>query len=281
MFRYPPNPLAYGGAVVDAQAARAAIERVAAERDALARQVDEAHRVLASLQRRLEAREGENAHLVQALRAAERRGGALSERATHALAEQRDQAVDEAARLRERLRAAERVVRRVEAERDEALAERDAARAASRRAEAELAELREAAPEAGRVQRLAADLANLRRQRDAAIAEGVGRARARVLARVAPLRDAMSAALASGDEASPWHRGVLALRDQLDGLLAAEGARLVGHVGEAFDPAVHEAVGTAPGEPAGRVAAVVGCGVALEDGVLATPARVIVSAGTR
>lgn len=281
MYRKPPiHPLAQRAPAPDVARARAIIEQLLAERDALGQQLESAHQQVRSLQRQLATREDENAHLLQALRARSV-GSAPPDARLGAVLSERDTALSEAARLRERLLVVEGLARRCEIERDEASAERDRAAAAQQHAEAALDELRESSPDAARLQRLAADLANVRRQRDQQIEAGIVRERARLLGELATVRDSVSAALGRNpDPTSPWYAGLLAVQAQIDGALHREGAKVVGQRGERFDPRVHEAVATAPsdGEP-GMVLEVLGHGIALEDDTLVRPARVIVSAG--
>lgn len=278
MSRYRSSPYGPRGDLIDIETARAAIGQVAEERDALARQLTRAQTAITSLQRQLEARRAEAGHLAQAVRALEaQQARQPDEQQLDALRRRLLQASEDVSLLRQRSERAEARITQLELERDVAVAERDRERAACLQLETSLAELRIATPEADRAQRLAADLANVRRHRDEAIQHGIRAETGRILAEVASIRDTVARAIdASPERVGPFHDGMLAILSRADALFAREGVTLLGHVGERFDPAVHEAVGTsAQGEP-GTVQAVVSSGMQLDDGTLAEPARVIV-----
>ncbi|HXW77257.1 MAG TPA: nucleotide exchange factor GrpE [Candidatus Eremiobacteraceae bacterium] len=77
--------------------------------------------------------------------------------------------------------------------------------------------------------------------------------RRELIKRLLPIVDNLSRAAAYRQEGTPAEKlvdGVLATTKQLDALLAAEDVRPIETVGKPFDPAVSEAVGTAPA-PAG------------------------------
>lgn len=254
------------GQVVDVEQARAAIRQVMAERDAVAEQLGRAQRAIGSLQRQLEARKAESAHLIEALRAVDARPE-----------DEIEQVQADLGQARERADRAEQAIRQLELERDEALAERDRERAARRRAEAALAE-RPADPQGERAQRLAADLANLRRHTDQAIEQGVRQSTLRLLREIVTVRDSVQRALDSLPEGSgPWYDGLLAIRSRVDSVLQSEGVTLLGAAGERFDPNVHEAVAKSETGQPGTVLQIVSSGMMLEDGTVAEPARVIVS----
>jgi molecular chaperone GrpE len=155
------------------------------------------------------------------------------------------------------------------AARDAAITERDAARRASADAEAR--------PRDDRLERLAADLANVRRHTDDRVARARASERAHVIAAVFDTYDLVHAAFDSNpDRASEWARGHRAILDQLDSRLRGLGFEPVGVVGEPFDPSAHEAVGLADG-PAETVVAVLQRGFR-GDGA-DRPARVLVGRG--
>jgi molecular chaperone GrpE len=155
--------------------------------------------------------------------------------------------------------------------RDAAIAERDAARRASADVEAR------PAPADDRLERLAADLANVRRHTDERVARARASERAHVIAAVFDTYDLVRAALDSNpDHASEWARGHRAILDQLESRLRGLGFEPVGVVGERFDPSAHEAVGLADG-PADTVVAVLQRGFR-GDGA-DRPARVLVGRG--
>lgn len=173
--------------------------------------------------------------------------------------------LDEASRLRAELH-------RVTALAERAIAERDAAVDALRAqdggpSEAEL-----------RAARLASDLANVRRNRDAEIARARAEERAAGLAALAAVQDDLQRSLdANPDRDSGWYVGHQAILARVRAAIRSAGGVELGAVGEAFDPTVHEAVGLGPG-PSGTVVSVERPGLALDDGKLVRPAQVRVAA---
>lgn len=214
------------------------------------------------------------------------RTSGIIERLQRQLQAERRASADESARLRAALQQREASLRTVRAElrgtqEQLVLARRQAteAAAASSREEdtAEASALTEARR---RLHRLAADLANLRRR------QGEEQARARLEARSALLRsfveilDGMERALAaSTDTDSAWHQGSQALHRQMVLLLEREGIERLGAEGAAFDPRLHEAVGTAmdTAVPPDHIVAMVQAGYRFADGSLIRPARVVVA----
>ncbi|NOY25400.1 MAG: nucleotide exchange factor GrpE [Oligoflexia bacterium] len=276
--RFPRNALAPQHQLVDADRARAAIAHVAQERDALARQLSGAQDIINSLRRQLDAREAEALHLAQTLRALQSSQPDADHRASARQRQLLQQASVDLDQTRQRCAQAESQANQAIQARDQAIAERDQERAARHRLQAEQLELRAAAPDADRAQRLAADLANLRRHQDASVARGIRTETTRLLKELASVRDSVSRALdANLGESGPWHDGLLAIQSKLDGVLNHEGATLLGRVGERFDPAIHEAVGSGSGETPGVILSVVSSGLMLRDGTLLVPARVIVT----
>ena len=258
--------------MVSLKAAREAIGKVAAERDAVVQQLNRAQATLTSLQRQLDARRAESAHLEQTIRALEARTQApvavapqISERKLRS--------------LQDRITQLEEWVRQLELERDEAIAERDRERAEKKRTQAALAELQDVDPDRERAMRLTADLANMRRNQAQVIQQRVRSETQRLLIEIGSIRDTVERALASGPPVGgPWHDGLLAIRSRVDTVLKREGVTLIGEVGEHFDPKLHEAIGTAPGDSPDTVQEVVSSGLMLDDGSVIVPARVLVSA---
>lgn len=155
--------------------------------------------------------------------------------------------------------------------RDAAITERDAARRALTEAEAR------PAPPDDRLERLAADLANVRRHTDERVARARRDERAHVVTAVFDAYDLVRAALvANPDQTSEWARGHRAILDQLESRLRGLGFEPVGVVGERFDPASHEAVGFADG-PEDTVVAVLQRGFRGEGAD--RPSRVLVGRG--
>lgn len=146
-------------------------------------------------------------------------------------------------------------------------------------ARAELEATRAAAPRPdGRVEALLADLANVRRQRDAEIDRARAAERVAGVARLGEVLDDLARAVAAQpDRSSAWYQGHVAILGRVRSLLRQAGAREVGCAGEPFDPHLHEAVGTAAGPP-GAVIRVERVGLQLDDGTLVRPALVTVAA---
>jgi molecular chaperone GrpE len=168
--------------------------------------------------------------------------------------------------LRVRLAAAEEQVAAHEAAHDDA--------------DTRLGDMHRGDPDGGRVQELLGDLANLRRRRAIDLAAGQRAEQVRLLGRLAEVRDSVMWGLgAHPDPTSAWYAGLVAIRDQVDAQLQAEGVSLTGRVGEPFDPRLHEGIGTvhAPGLPAGVVARVESPGLRFDDGTVVRPARVSVA----
>lgn len=262
-----------------------------AERDALADQLRQAQQTFAALRRRLELREEENTQLRYALESrsgqpdteALRRENAQLRAALERAQSEADQAESDHRSLTREARELTARLTRAEHARDEALADRDRLRARLEATAARPTDPQPTEPDAaGRVQRLAADLANLRRRRQADIDAAVDRTRVRLLSHLADVRDSLQRAVdAAPDAHDPWANGLRGVLSQLDGHLRTEGVELVGQVGEAFDPACHEALATGV-HPEGRrnaILQVVRPGLRVPaDNLLIRPAQVIVSA---
>jgi molecular chaperone GrpE len=130
-------------------------------------------------------------------------------------------------------------------------------------------------------QRTQADFENYRK-RAAKEAAGAGeRAKAGLVRELLPVLDNLERALASAELAdNGLAHGVKLVHADLVGVLQRAGVEAFDPAGEAFDPTVHEALTTRPGDDGvhpGTVLDVVEKGYRLNDTVL-RPARVVVSA---
>jgi len=125
-----------------------------------------------------------------------------------------------------------------------------------------------------------ADFRNYQRRVAQERAADTERARGQVLEPLFPLLDDLGRAFAevpAGLKDDPWAQGIAMLRSRLEGTLAGLGLEPVGTVGDAFDPALHEAVFHEP-DPEGvdqRVALVVRPGYRVGERLL-RPAQVVV-----
>lgn len=130
-----------------------------------------------------------------------------------------------------------------------------------------------------RWRRALADLDNLRKRTDRQVAEAAARERAAVAGRWLPVLDNLELALAHAKpEPDPVIDGVRAVRDQAVAVLADLGFPRQDDVGQPFDPARHEAVGTVSDvdAPPGTVVAVVRPGYGAGERQL-RPAAVVVA----
>jgi molecular chaperone GrpE len=130
-------------------------------------------------------------------------------------------------------------------------------------------------------QRTQADFENYRKRvaRDAAAAQERG---AIALAKeLLPALDNLDRALGAAAQDDPLLDGVRLVRSELSAALARAGIESFSPVGEVFDPALHEAVATAPqpsdGPPSGTVVEVYQAGYRLGASII-RPARVVVAA---
>jgi molecular chaperone GrpE len=128
-------------------------------------------------------------------------------------------------------------------------------------------------------QRTQADFENYRKRvaRDAAAAQERG---AIALAKeLLPALDNLDRALGAAAQDDPLLDGVRLVRSELSAALARAGIESFSPVGEVFDPALHEAVATAPqpsdGPPSGTVVEVYQAGYRLGASII-RPARVVV-----
>lgn len=127
-------------------------------------------------------------------------------------------------------------------------------------------------------QRLRADVANSKRESESAHARAVSQARESILADLAPVLDSFAMAFQGSaweqvDES--WRKGIEYIHTQFEQVLTTHGITTFGAPGEAFDPALHEATGTAEGGPPDTVAAVSQAGYKIGTKVI-RPARVTV-----
>lgn len=131
----------------------------------------------------------------------------------------------------------------------------------------------------GDLRRVAADFDNYRKRTAREHERLVQRAGERIVSRLLPVLDDLGRALEAAEhhEEARVIEGVRMTRDQLAALLASEGVEEISAEG-AFDPHVHEAIATQPGEGAdsGSVLQVVQPGYRLGD-VVIRPARVVVA----
>jgi len=81
---------------------------------------------------------------------------------------------------------------------------------------------------------------------------------------------------ASNKETEKYLKGIYLIQGQLEELLEGEGVKIIGKVGERFDPAFHEAVKEIKGSPPGIIKEVIGKGYLL-NGKVIRPARVTVT----
>lgn len=131
------------------------------------------------------------------------------------------------------------------------------------------------------LRRLQAEFENYRRRARRELAEASEIARAEVLTDLLSVLDSLDRALDAAEhhEEGKVLEGVQLTRTLFAELLRKAGIEEVDPRGQAFDPAVHEAMTALPsGEPAGTVIEVLDKGYVLGDRVL-RPARVVVSSG--
>jgi len=171
-----------------------------------------------------------------------------------------------------------------EAEREAEEVRRELVEAASARAEdadhhPEMIEAEVAARLRRRVEELTKDLERVQRRTSDTVQDARREERVRVLAGLGDVLDSVERALEMG-ASGPWQQGLEAIREQLYAFFRGENARVLGVVGEAMDPRIHEAVeridhaDVAPG----HVVDVVRHGIELEDGTVVRPAQVCVAA---
>jgi molecular chaperone GrpE len=107
-------------------------------------------------------------------------------------------------------------------------------------------------------QRMAAEFQNSRRRQERQLAEEIERANAQMIKRLLPVVDDFDLALANvpGDLAAgaTWVEGFRQIQKKLHVLLEDEGVTRIRTAGE-FDPVLHEAIASTPGEdvPSGHI----------------------------
>jgi molecular chaperone GrpE len=129
-------------------------------------------------------------------------------------------------------------------------------------------------------QRALADYQNLQRRARQERVENERYTLTALVLNFLPVLDDLSRALDSVDadfEGHQWVEGVRLVRQKFRNVLEATGIQEIAADGELFNPAVHEAVGYAPGEE-GRVVQLVQAGYALGERVV-RPAMVLVGNG--
>lgn len=140
--------------------------------------------------------------------------------------------------------------------------------------ETELEELR------SKYLRAVADYQNLRRRSDEERKEWGRFTLTSVIVNYLPVLDDLDRALESVDSEIAEHRwveGVRMVERKFRTVLESSGVQPIEADGQAFDPAMHEAISYAPG-PEGQVVAVVQAGYTI-DGRVVRPARVVVGSG--
>lgn len=125
--------------------------------------------------------------------------------------------------------------------------------------EAELAEERaKGADLLDKYQRMAAEFQNSRRRQERQLGEEIERASAHLIKRLLPVVDDFDLAFANVpgeiDAGAIWVEGFRQIQKKLHGLLEEEGVTRVRSEGE-FDPALHEAIASAPRDdlPSGHI----------------------------
>jgi molecular chaperone GrpE len=126
-----------------------------------------------------------------------------------------------------------------------------------------------------RYKRAVADLDNYRKRTERDGDRRVAEARQALLRDWLEAVDSVERAL----RLEPGDPGLTAVLEQMEAILARQGAARVGVAGERFDPERHEAVGVVPAVelPDGVVVEVARSGFGLGDGRLLRPAQVLVS----
>jgi molecular chaperone GrpE len=129
--------------------------------------------------------------------------------------------------------------------------------------------------------RARADLENYRKRADRELERRVRQQGDELLRAWLEVADSLERALALEGEQPASTLGLRAFLEQVESILARQGVRRLGAVGETFDPELHEAVAVVPGtdRPAGTVAEVARSGYAVDDRVV-RPAQVAVARPT-
>lgn len=133
------------------------------------------------------------------------------------------------------------------------------------------------------LQRLAADYDNYRRRTEEERKQLIPLAQARTLLELTPVLDNFRRAtehLPADLKDNNWVTGILYVEKQLEQIFEQFGVQKIKTIGEAFDPKLHEAIGSEPGDkPADTIIAEVEGGYTL-NGTVLKPAKVKVSAGS-
>jgi molecular chaperone GrpE len=126
--------------------------------------------------------------------------------------------------------------------------------------------------------RALADLDNYRKRSTRDAFQRTEDARAAVVGDWLEALDSVERALRTAEPESALFQGLHAVLDQMDAILAREGVRRVGAIGDQFDPQLHHAVGVhhTPDVPDQTIVDVVRSGFALGERVI-RPAEVIVA----
>ena len=224
--------------------------------------------------------------LIEALRKERQRNEALIERleVSESQDSEQSQSSPDAEELLQELRAQQESLRR---ELEEARArvetlEMDLSHVRTEREDA----LEERARSDARAQNLMKDFQRLKQKQRHQEDARARRAERDTITTFLEMRDNLARALSSvstEDEDNPWRDGIVRLLEQFDETLAKHGVVQLGEVGDAFDPAVHEALGTSPEAEVdpGHIAHVARAGFAFQDGELIRPAQVLVAKHTQ
>jgi molecular chaperone GrpE len=129
-----------------------------------------------------------------------------------------------------------------------------------------------------RFKRARADLENYRKRADREFERRLAERHEAMLREWLDVADSVDRALTSAIGDPQLGPGLMALREQIEGVLARQGVTRFGRPGERFDPERHEAVGVRPSDdqPDGTILDVVRSGYAIGDRVL-RPAQVVVA----
>ena len=127
-----------------------------------------------------------------------------------------------------------------------------------------------------------AEFINYKKDEEKRFAEVVNFANQKLIQELIPVLDSFDLAeqsfLAKGskDKEDNYLKGMELIREQLEAFLEKMGVKIIGKVGDKFDPSFYEAVKQIPGKPAGIIKEVIGRGYIL-NGKVIRPARAIVS----
>ena len=129
-----------------------------------------------------------------------------------------------------------------------------------------------------RVEELGADLERVQRRSEEAVRQARREERGRLLNGMGEILDSVERGLENLEE-GPWKAGLEGIREQLLGFLRAQGAKVIGEVGEGLDPRRHQALAMVEKSEAasGEVVQVARYGIELEDGTVVRPAQVLVA----